>query len=399
MEPSRTRVALLIDADNSASTLIPSLLAEAGKLGDVSIRRVYGNWSLSSMHAWQEVAPHYGLEQRHHGQTAPGKNATDIALVVDAMDILYGGAIDHFCLVTSDSDYTPLVLRLRSAGCQVLGIGKPTTPLALQTACTEFVSTERLLSKPVQPSPAAQPRAPLTPVIDASVPAPSPTRAVASMTTGPLLSTEPLALLTKAYEEVAQKEGGAWILLSSIGTALKQFDAPFSPAVYGYKDLLTFVKAYPDRFETRRQASKGKPVLIRQKQVPAPAQPSLLPSSAKATAAPLPKRRKKAASPTPTPPPPTTTPVLVKTQPPRDASLTTLLIEAYKRAAEKLHEQWVPIPHFGAALKRLDPQFKAKVYGYKDLPTLVQSCTDLFLTRKQTAGKTKHVEVWLITGK
>ena len=86
------------------------------------------------MHAWQEIAPRYGLEQRHHGQTAPGKNATDIALVVDAMDILYSGAIEHFCLVTSDSDYTPLVLRLRSAGCQVLGIGKPTTPLALQTA-------------------------------------------------------------------------------------------------------------------------------------------------------------------------------------------------------------------------------------------------------------------------
>jgi hypothetical protein len=217
------------------------------------------------------------------------------------------------------------------------------------------------------------------------------------MTTGPLLSTEPLALLTKAYEEVAQKEGVEWILLSSIGTALKQVDAPFSPAVYGYKDLLTFVKAYPDRFETRRQASKGKPVLIRQKHAPSPAQPSLLSSSAKATTAPLPKRRKKAAS--PSPPPPTTTPVLVKTQPPRDASLTTLLIKAYRHAAEQLQEQWVPIPHFGAALKRLDPQFQAKVYGYKDLPTLVQSCTDLFLTRKQTAGKTKHVEVWLVTGK
>jgi NYN domain/OST-HTH/LOTUS domain len=387
----------LIDGDNSASALIPSLLAEAGRFGDVSIRRVYGNWSLPTMHAWQEVAPHYGLEQRHHGQTAPSKNATDIALVVDAMDILYGGAIDHFCLVTSDSDYTPLVLRLRSAGCQVLGIGKPMTPLALQTACTEFVSTDQLLSKPAQLSPVAQPWTSLAPVIDASVPSPSPTRAVASMTTGPLLSTEPLALLTKAYEEVAQKEGAEWILLSSIGTALKQFDAPFSPAVYGHKDLLTFVKAYPDRFETRRQASKGKPVLIRQKHALSPAQPILPPSSARATTVSIPKRRKKAAS--PSPPTPATTPVLAKTQPPRDASLTTLLIEAYRYAAEKLQEQWVPIPHLSAALKRLDPQFQAKVYGYKDLPTLVQSCTDLFLTRKQTAGKTKHVEVWLVTGK
>jgi hypothetical protein len=107
MEPSRPRVALLIDGENSTYVSIPSLLAEAGKLGDVMIRRVYGNWSLSSKHAWQEIAPRYGLEQRHHGKTAPGKNATDIALVVDAMDILYSGAIEHFCLVTSDSDYSP----------------------------------------------------------------------------------------------------------------------------------------------------------------------------------------------------------------------------------------------------------------------------------------------------
>src|SRR5579859_1131348 len=140
MEHSHSQVALLIDADNSAHTLIPSLLAEAGKFGEVSLRRVYGNWHLSSLHVWQEIASHYRLEQRHQRQTAPGKNATDIALVVDAMDILYSGTIDHFCLVTSDSDYTPLVLRLRSAGCEVLGIGKPTTPLALKTSCTVFIS-------------------------------------------------------------------------------------------------------------------------------------------------------------------------------------------------------------------------------------------------------------------
>ena len=119
MEPSRPRVARLIDGDNRASVSIPSLLAEAGKLGDVMIRRVYGNWSLSSMHAGQEVAPRYGLEQRHHGRTTPGKNATDIALVVDAMDILYSGAIEHFCLVTSDSDYNPA--GAAAPVCRVLG--------------------------------------------------------------------------------------------------------------------------------------------------------------------------------------------------------------------------------------------------------------------------------------
>jgi hypothetical protein len=396
MEPSRPRVALLIDGDNSASLSIPSLLAEVGKLGDVMIRRVYGNWSLSSMHAWQEVAPRYGLEQRHHGRTSPGKNATDIALVVDAMDILYSGAIEHFCLVTSDSDYTPLVLRLRSAGCQVLGIGKPATPLALQTACTEFVSTDQLLTRPLHPFSAAPPSATPAAVIDASVPATSPPGAVASMTEFPL-STEPLTLLVKAYEEVAQKEQVEWVLLSSIGTVLKQFNSAFSPAGFGHKDLLTFIKAYPERFETRRQASKGKPVQVRRRDALAPDQVVLSPSSARATTTPAPRARKKATS--LSSPVPTGTAMSGNTQPLRDIALTGLLVKAYTQAAEKLPEQWVPIPHLGAVLKRLDPEFKAQVYGYKDLPTLVQSCPDLFLTRRQTTGKTKHVEVWLITGK
>jgi len=397
MEPSRPRVALLIDGDNSASISIPSVLAEAGKLGDVTIRRVYGNWSLSSMNAWQEIASHYGLEQRHHGQTTPGKNATDIALVVDAMDILYSGAIEHFCLVTSDSDYTPLALRLRSVGCHVLVIGKPTTPLALKTACTEFVSTDQLLSRPLRPFPTAQPSATLASVSDAAVPAVSPSRTMASMMSGSSLSTEPLTLLKKAYEEVARSQEVEWVLLSSVGTVLKQFNALFSPVVYGHKDLLTFVKAYPDRFETRRQASKGKPVQVRRRHTPAPEEPILPPASVRATTSPAPRIRKKATP--PSSPVPTEASMLREAQLLRDVALTALLIRAYTQAAEKLHGQWVPIPQFGAALKRLDPEFKAKAYGYKDLPTLVQSCTDLFLTRKQTTGKTKHVEVRLVSWK
>jgi NYN domain/OST-HTH/LOTUS domain len=397
MKPSRPRVALLIDGDNSASISIPSLLAEAGKLGDVLIRRVYGNWSLSSMHAWQEVAPHYGLEQRHHGQTTPGKNATDIALVIDAMDILYSGAIEHFCLVASDSDYTPLALRLRSAGCQVLGIGKPTTPLALQTACTEFVATDQLLSREVEPFPTTQPWEALASLGNTAVPAASPSNAVASMMGAPSLFTEPLTLLMKAYEEVARSQEVEWVLLSSMGTVLKQFNTLFSPKVFGHKDLLTFVKAYPERFETRRQASKGKPVLVRRRDPPAPEEPRLPPTSVRATTSPAPGIRKKATP--PSSPVPTEASMLREAQPLCDLALTALLIKAYTQAAEKLHEQWVPIPQFGAALKRLDPEFKAKAYGYKDVPTLVQSYTDLFLTRKQTTGKTKHVEVQLVSGK
>src|SRR5260370_2676535 len=141
-----------------------------------------------------------GLEQRHHGQTVPGKNATDIALAVDAMDILYSGAIEHFCLVASDSDYTPLVMRLRSAGCKVLVIGKPTTPLALKTAGTEVLSTDQLLSKPAQRLPIAQPEVPSGSEGTASVPELSPTGALLAGQ-GRSFSTGPLVPLMPAYEE------------------------------------------------------------------------------------------------------------------------------------------------------------------------------------------------------
>ena len=264
MELPGSQVALLIDADNSEVTWIPSLLAEVEKLGEVMIGRVYGNWSLSSMSKWQEITQYYGLEQRHHGQTAPGKNATDIALVVDAMDILYNSTIDHFCLVTSDSDYTPLVWRLRSAGRKVLGIGRPTTPLTLRTACTLFVSTDQLSAKSRQPLP-LQP-----PVVNVPVPSVFPTTVAAPVTTTLPLPTEPLTLLVQAYEEALQKEDKGdteWVLLSSIGTVLKQSNAAFNPAVYGHKDLSSFVKAHSDCFETRRRGSKGKPVQVRRKHV------------------------------------------------------------------------------------------------------------------------------------
>jgi hypothetical protein len=211
------------------------------------------------------------------------------------------------------------------------------------------------------------------------------------------LSTEPLALLMKAYEEVAQREQVEWVLLSRIGTVLKQFNGAFSPVGYGHKDLLTFVKAYPERFETRRQASKGKPVQVRRRDTPALDQAALSPSSVRATTTPVPSARKKVTSLSSPVPKGTATPG--KTQPLCDVALTALLVKAYSQAAENLLEQWVSIPQLAAVLKRLDPDFRARVYGYKDLPTLVQSCNDLFLTRKQKMGKTKHVEVRLVTGK
>ncbi len=247
MERACPQVALLIDADNSEAVWLPSALACAEGLGAIVTGRVYGNWHLPGLSRWREVSQFYGLSLRHHGQMSGGKNATDIALVVDAMDLLYSGAVDHFCLVASDSDYAPLVSRLRSAGCCVLGIGRRTTPEALRTAYSVFLSADQLLAQPGQP---------LSPLPKVAV----------SVATA--LPEEPLTLLVQAYEEAAQKEGkqeNEWVLLSSIGTVLKQRYASFDPAWYGCKDLSQFVKAYAEHFEMRRRASKGKPVQVRRR--------------------------------------------------------------------------------------------------------------------------------------
>lgn len=389
VEQLHTRVALLIDGDNNSSSSFSSsaLLAAAGELGEVTIRRVYGNWSQSSMRGWQDIAHRYGFEQCHHGQIVPGKNATDIALTIDAMDILYSGTIDHFCIVASDSDYRPLLLRLRSAGCKVIGIGKRTAPLALKAACTTFVCLEQL--SPVTCSDHSSLEEDLLTSHPPHVlPCPASAIPLDEETQSPSL----LMLLTRAYLEVAKQRGEEWIRLSDIGSELKRIHALFRPAQYGYKDLQTLLNAYSAHFEMRRQASKGKPVLVRHKPASLLSSPVLTsPGNAEARMQSEESTQEQAACVTSTP---AAMDLDLQTeQQHRDSDLAALLLRAYHLAAEKHAEGWVPIPDLSAALKRLDPEFKATRYGYKNLPVLVRRLSNLFQTRKQTEGVVKHLEI------
>jgi uncharacterized protein (TIGR00288 family) len=199
--PFVASVALLIDGDNSSSepALIAQVLVEAGKFGGVTIRRVYGNWSLPAMQRWRDTAQRHGFEERHHGQTAAGKNATDIALAVDAMHLFYRDHITHFCLLTSDSDYTPLVLWLRQAGCLVIGIGEAKTPPALTKACTVFISTEQLASPPTSTAAPKQQKKMATP------PIPDPTTEPAKVMEQTLHDPELTTLLVTAYTQTTGK--------------------------------------------------------------------------------------------------------------------------------------------------------------------------------------------------
>ncbi len=257
-------LALLVDGENISADLIGPILIEAGKFGGVTTKRVYGNWTQPTMQRWKELSQHYGLQQIHHSEvTSSHKNAADIALVVDAMDMFYRDHIDHFCIVTSDSDYTPLVQRLRSAGCIVLGIGRFGTSPALTKACTVFLTTEQIM-----PPSHHQPKVTHSPLhIDSltqippvtttlyNAPAPAALEAVAA----PVVMTKPnpelIALLTQAYKKSSEGKESEWVLISRLGLVLRQLDPHFDANDYGQKDLSSLVRMCEGVFELRKRST------------------------------------------------------------------------------------------------------------------------------------------------
>lgn len=132
-------IAMLIDADNSPSKFIQKILTELASHGKVNIRRAYGNWASSNMNGWQAVIHEHAIQPIQQYDLTKGKNATDIALTIDAMDILYTKNADAFCIVTSDCDFTPLATRILSEGKFVIGFGQRKTPSAFVNACSTFL--------------------------------------------------------------------------------------------------------------------------------------------------------------------------------------------------------------------------------------------------------------------
>ncbi|MCP3869710.1 MAG: NYN domain-containing protein [Gammaproteobacteria bacterium] len=130
---------MLIDADNSPSKFIENILTELAKYGKVNIRRAYGNWTSSNLRGWQSIIHDHAIQPIQQYDLVKGKNATDIALTIDAMDILYTKGVDAFCIVTSDCDFTPLVTRILSDGKLVIGFGLRKTPSAFVNACSTFL--------------------------------------------------------------------------------------------------------------------------------------------------------------------------------------------------------------------------------------------------------------------
>ena len=219
---------MLIDGDNAQPSLLGEMLAEAGKYGSVTVRRIYGDWTTANMGGWKDALHTYAIQPIQQFRYTVGKNATDSAMIIDAMDILYTLRVDGFCLVSSDSDYTRLATRIRENRLFVMGIGKKLTPRAFVNACDVFVYTENLQQPP------------------------TPARKQKSK---PELSPEFQELFKNAFDLAVQEDG--WAFLGSLGHHLRQLDPSFDPRTYGYKQLSLLVRAHPEIFEVKRQRGQG----------------------------------------------------------------------------------------------------------------------------------------------
>ena len=145
MNDSKFNIAVLIDGDNAQAKLIKELLAEVSKYGKATIRRIYGDWTIPQMNSWKEVINQHSINPIQKFSYTTGKNSTDSALIIDAMDILHSKSVDGFCIVSSDSDYTGLAKRIREEGIFVMGIGRKMTPVAFVKSCEIFTFRENLL--------------------------------------------------------------------------------------------------------------------------------------------------------------------------------------------------------------------------------------------------------------
>ncbi len=229
---SGRHIALLIDADNASHTKIAAILTEITRYGTANIRRAYGDWSAGTLKGWKDKLHEYAVRPIQQFAYSSGKNATDIALVIDAMELLYTQQLDAFCIASSDGDFTPLVMHLKAAGKAVYGFGKANTPAAFQNACTTFIFLEKL-GEPDEPEPIGA-----TPTKSATF---------AAKAIDPVKATKPLAQDAKLVETLrgavkASVGEDGWARLSAAGSAAKRL-ASIDPQNHGVSNFTKLFEA------------------------------------------------------------------------------------------------------------------------------------------------------------
>ncbi len=221
--PNGKRIALLIDCDNVSHNSIEGVLEELAKYGMVNVRHAHGDWNNPSLSGWADKLHPHAIRPMQQFAYTKGKNATDSAMIIDAMDLLYSKNIDAFALMTSDSDFTPLVLRILESGLPVYGFGEKKTPQPFVDACSPFIYTENLVSEEKDDK-----KASVKPL------AKKDKKALRA-------DTALVRLLRMAAEQTAEDDG--WAHMSKVGSYISNNNSSFSSINYGYKKLGDLIKA------------------------------------------------------------------------------------------------------------------------------------------------------------
>ena len=233
------RVMMLIDADNAQASVIEGLLAEVAKYGLASVKRIYGDFTSPQLGLWKKVLLKHSISPVQQFAYTAGKNATDSSLIIDAMDLMYSGHLDGFCIVSSDSDFTRLAARIREQGMTVYGFGERKTPQAFVAACDKFIYTENLgVDEDADTTDKGS---------DRKTPRRKPT----------LKRDRKLDALLREALDAASDDSG-WADLGIVGSNLVRLASDFDPRSYGFRKLKDLVAAHPDYLIEERTTPDGK---------------------------------------------------------------------------------------------------------------------------------------------
>ncbi|WP_062288704.1 NYN domain-containing protein [Demequina phytophila] len=224
------RLAVLIDADNASAKDLERLLAEIAKYGTAGVRRAYGDWTSNQLNSWKDQLLEHSVQPIQQFGYTKGKNATDSALIIDAMDLLHAGNLDGFCLVSSDSDFTRLAARIREEGLTVYGFGARKTPKPFVAACDTFIYVENLKPSDAEQAPASTPTLARDPQLD--------------------------RLLAEAVAAAAGDDG--WANLGSVGQNLSRLASDFDSRTWGFAKLTDLMRAHRLYEVQQREMGEGK---------------------------------------------------------------------------------------------------------------------------------------------
>lgn len=236
---STQKLAVLIDADNAQPSIVEGLLAEIAKYGTASVKRIYGDWTSQKLRGWKEHLLQHSIQPIQQFGYTTGKNSTDSAMIIDAMDLLYTDQFDGFCIVSSDSDFTQLAARIREAGLTVYGFGEQKTPDPFVAACDKFIYTEVLRSEEKDPQESA----------------------IHRMSTNELKQDTKLVNLVRSAIEASSDESG-WAHLAQVGSYIAKQSPEFDPRNYGYQKLGQLVDAINLFQIEERSTGEGQSVAI-----------------------------------------------------------------------------------------------------------------------------------------